>query len=90
MRDKKLEIALKNARSEVDGGTGKMIRPVVGSVTTPYSRTSEHPVFGQVRPHNGTDFKGDFNQKRKFFAFLCTMVVRCVGARWSFLVLRTC
>ena len=62
MRDKKLEIALKNARSEVDGGTGKMIRPVVGSVTTPYSRTSEHPVFGQVRPHNGTDFKGDFGE----------------------------
>lgn len=57
---KRIERALKGRRSGYDGATGNMIRPVSGPVTSVYSRSRVHPVFGTVRPHNGTDIGADY------------------------------
>ena len=63
--DKKIEIALKMARGEVVGATGQYIRPTSGPVTSVYSKNRVHPVFGSVRPHNGTDFGGYYGEPIK-------------------------
>ena len=63
--DKKIEIALKMARGEVVGATGQYIRPTSGPVTSVYSKSRVHPVFGSVRPHNGTDFGGYYGEPIK-------------------------
>ena len=63
--DKKIESALKMARGEVVGATGKYIRPTTGAVTSVFSEKRVHPVFGSVRPHNGTDFGGYYGEPIK-------------------------
>ena len=50
-----IEQELKILKSSYIGATGVMIRPAPGPITSPYSKTKVHPVFGAVRPHNGTD-----------------------------------
>lgn len=50
-----IERALRGRKSGYEGATGAMIRPVPGPITSPFSLSRVHPVFGNVRPHNGTD-----------------------------------
>lgn len=40
--------------------TGQMIKPSVGRISSPFSLSRVHPVFGQVRPHGGTDIAGHY------------------------------
>ena len=56
---------LKGISGAVAGGTGEMIRPTTGAVTSVFSEKRVHPVFGSVRPHNGTDFGGYYGEPIK-------------------------
>lgn len=58
---RKVEIALKRLKGGVVGSTGNFIRPTDGVITSVFSTSRIHPVFGNVRPHNGTDIGDDYN-----------------------------
>ena len=54
---------LKGLKSDYTGAVGIMIRPAPGPITSPYSKTKVHPVFGAVRPHNGTDIGAPYGHE---------------------------
>ena len=45
-------------KDEVWEATGTYMKPSKGRISSPYSKTRQHPVFGTVRPHGGTDIAG--------------------------------
>ena len=58
-----IERELRGLKSGYEGATGVMIRPAPGPITSPYSRSRVHPVFGVVRPHNGTDIGAPYGHE---------------------------
>jgi muramidase (phage lysozyme) len=43
--------------NELRGSAGKLVKPLPNlTVTSPMSSARKHPVTGEVRPHNGTDY----------------------------------
>ena len=60
---KQIERALKGKRSGFAGATSQFIMPADGPVTSHFSLSRVHPVFGNVRPHNGTDIGASYGSE---------------------------
>ena len=60
---RQIERALKGLRSGFAGASGQFIMPADGPVTSHFSLSRVHPVFGNVRPHNGTDIGAGYGSE---------------------------